>query len=73
MIEPDQSNFASFNGRGEIAGNLTKLGAQELSVAMEFGPLPIRLTLLRGPHRSGISSVVDLDGTRRRVTAAGSL
>lgn len=43
LIEPSQSAFVSFRGRGEIAGNLTELEAQGLALAMRFGPLPVRL------------------------------
>jgi preprotein translocase subunit SecD len=43
LIEPSQSTFTSFHGRGEIAGNLTELDAQGLALAMQFGPLPVRM------------------------------
>ena len=43
LIEPSQSTFVSFAGRGEIAGNLTEDDAQGLALAMQFGPLPVRL------------------------------
>lgn len=42
LIEPSESTFTSFHGQGEIA-NLTELHAQGLALAMQFGPLPVRL------------------------------
>ncbi len=43
LIEPSQSTFASFDGRGEVAGNLTEQDAEGLAIAMQFGALPIGL------------------------------
>jgi preprotein translocase subunit SecD len=43
IIQPTQSTFTSFAGRGEISGNLTQSDAQNLAQAMNFGALPITL------------------------------
>ncbi len=44
IIQPSQQSFSSFQGRGEISGNLTQGDAQSLAQAMNFGSLPVRLT-----------------------------
>ncbi len=43
IIQPSQAAFSSFDGRGEISGNLTQADAQNLAQAMNFGALPITL------------------------------
>jgi preprotein translocase subunit SecD len=43
IIQPTQSTFTSFDGKGEISGNLTQSDAQNLAQAMNFGALPITL------------------------------
>jgi preprotein translocase subunit SecD len=43
IIQPTQSSFTSFAGKGEISGNLTQSDAQNLAQAMNFGALPITL------------------------------
>ena len=43
IIQPSQSAFSSFQGKGEISGNLTQSDAQNLAQAMNFGALPITL------------------------------
>ncbi len=43
IIQPGQAAFSSFQGRGEISGNLTQADAQNLAQAMNFGALPITL------------------------------
>ncbi len=43
IIQPSQSTFSSFDGRGEISGNLTQADAQNLAQAMNFGALPVTL------------------------------
>jgi preprotein translocase subunit SecD len=43
IIQPTQSAFTSFAGKGEISGNLTQSDAQNLAQAMNFGALPITL------------------------------
>jgi preprotein translocase subunit SecD len=43
IIQPDQSTFSSFDGRGEISGNLSQQDAQNLAQAMNFGALPVTL------------------------------
>jgi preprotein translocase subunit SecD len=45
IIQPTQSSFSSFDGKGEISGNLTKTEAQQLALAMNSGALPIALRL----------------------------
>ena len=43
IIQPTQSTFSSFDGKGEISGSLTQTDAQNLAQAMNFGALPITL------------------------------
>jgi preprotein translocase subunit SecD len=43
IIQPTQSQFSSFDGKGEISGNLTQADAQNLAQAMNFGALPVVL------------------------------
>jgi preprotein translocase subunit SecD len=43
IIQPGQSSFSSFGGKGEISGSLTQADAQNLAQAMNFGALPITL------------------------------
>jgi preprotein translocase subunit SecD len=43
IIQPSQAGFSSFDGKGEISGNLTEGDAQSLAQAMNFGSLPVRL------------------------------
>jgi preprotein translocase subunit SecD len=43
IIQPSQSSFTSFDGKGEISGSLTQADAQNLAQAMNFGALPISL------------------------------
>jgi preprotein translocase subunit SecD len=43
IIQPSQSEFSSFQGKGEISGSLTEGDAQSLAQAMNFGSLPVRL------------------------------
>ena len=43
IIQPTQSSFSSFQGRGEISGSLTQPDAQNLAQAMNFGALPVTL------------------------------
>jgi preprotein translocase subunit SecD len=43
IIQPTQTAWSSFNGRGEISGNLTQQDAQNLAQAMNYGALPVTL------------------------------
>lgn len=44
IIQPDQSTFSSFDGKGEISGELTKSKAQQLARWMNSSPpIPLRL------------------------------
>ena len=43
IIQPTQSSFTSFDGKGEISGNLSQADAQNLAQAMNFGALPVTL------------------------------
>ncbi len=43
IIQPTQTGFTSFNGQGEISGNLTQSDAQNLAQAMNYGALPVTL------------------------------
>jgi preprotein translocase subunit SecD len=46
LIQPDQASFSSFQGQGEISGNLSETQAKTLALAMQFGSLPVRLNAL---------------------------
>ena len=46
LIQPGQSTFSSFNGTGQISGNLSQQQAQDLARALQFGALPVRLVPL---------------------------
>ncbi len=43
IIQPMQSTFSSFDGQGEISGDLTQQDAQNLAQAMNYGALPVTL------------------------------
>jgi preprotein translocase subunit SecD len=43
IIQPQQASFSSFQGRGEISGNLTQQDANNLAQAMNYGALPVIL------------------------------
>jgi len=43
IIQPTQSTFTSFQGKGQISGNFTQAGAQNLALALNYGALPVRL------------------------------
>jgi hypothetical protein len=43
LIQPSQTSFTSFDGRGEISGDLTKAAAQKLALALSTKPLAVRL------------------------------
>ena len=43
IIQPQQAQFSSFDGQGEISGNLTQQDAQNLAQAMNYGALPVTL------------------------------
>jgi len=43
IIQPTQGSFTSFDGKGEISGNLSQADAQNLAQAMNFGALPVTL------------------------------
>ena len=46
LIQPGQSTFSSFQGQGQISGNLTQAEAENLARALQFGALPVRLVPL---------------------------
>jgi preprotein translocase subunit SecD len=46
VIQPSQSTFSSFDGQGEISGNLTQADANSLAQALNFGSLPVVLKQL---------------------------
>ena len=46
LIQPTQSTFTSFQGQGQISGNLTQSEAENLARALQFGALPVRLVPL---------------------------
>ncbi|HTU40004.1 MAG TPA: protein translocase subunit SecD [Acidimicrobiales bacterium] len=43
IIQPTQTAWSSFDGKGEISGNLTQQDAQNLAQAMNYGALPVTL------------------------------
>ena len=43
IIQPTQTAFSSFNGQGQISGNLSQQDAQNLAQAMNYGALPVTL------------------------------
>jgi preprotein translocase subunit SecD len=43
IIQPTQTAWSSFQGRGEISGNLSQQDAQNLAQAMNYGALPVTL------------------------------
>jgi preprotein translocase subunit SecD len=45
-IQPSQSTFTSFNGRGEISGNFTHASADSLALVLRYGALPVQLDRL---------------------------
>jgi len=46
LIQPGSSSFSSFQGQGQISGNLSQTEAQNLALALQFGSLPVRLVAL---------------------------
>jgi len=46
LIQPTQASWSSFDGSGEISGNLTQLDADQLAQALNFGSLPVVLKQL---------------------------
>jgi preprotein translocase subunit SecD len=43
LIQPTQTSFSSFDGKGEISGSLTQQDANNLAQAMNYGALPVVL------------------------------
>jgi preprotein translocase subunit SecD len=43
IIQPTQSTWSSFDGKGEISGSLSQQEAQNLAQAMNYGALPVTL------------------------------
>jgi len=43
LIQPTQTSFTSFDGKGEISGSLTQQDANNLAQAMNYGALPVVL------------------------------
>ncbi|HTZ09242.1 MAG TPA: protein translocase subunit SecD [Acidimicrobiales bacterium] len=46
IIQPTQGTFSSFAGKGEISGNFTQTTAQNLALELNYGSLPVRLSVL---------------------------
>jgi preprotein translocase subunit SecD len=46
IIQPGQAAFSSFDGQGQISGNLTQTDADQLAQALNFGSLPVVLKQL---------------------------
>ena len=43
FIQPTQSSFTSFGGRGQISGGFTQATAKQLALVLQYGALPVRL------------------------------
>jgi preprotein translocase subunit SecD len=46
LIQPSQAAFSSFDGQGQISGSFTQATADNLTQALQFGSLPVRLNQL---------------------------
>ena len=46
IIQPTQQAFTSFQGKGEISGSFTQATAQNLALELNYGSLPVRLSVL---------------------------
>lgn len=47
LIQPTQSSYSSFDGKGELSGDLTESEAQRLALAINVGALPVPLKPLQ--------------------------
>jgi preprotein translocase subunit SecD len=43
LIQPTQTAFTSFQGKGQISGSFTQVQAQNLALVLNYGALPVRL------------------------------
>jgi preprotein translocase subunit SecD len=46
IIQPDQTTFSSFQGKGEISGSFNETTAKNLALQLNYGALPVRLNIL---------------------------
>jgi len=46
IIQPTQSTFSSFQGKGEISGDFNQTTAQNLALELNYGALPVKLNIL---------------------------
>jgi preprotein translocase subunit SecD len=46
LIQPSQSAFSSFDGKGEISGSFTENTAKNLALQLNYGALPVPLKVL---------------------------
>ena len=47
LTQPTQSSFSSFGGKVQISGGFTETSAKDLSLDLQYGALPVTLTLLQ--------------------------
>ncbi len=46
LIQPNQASFTSFQGKGQISGSFTQASAKTLALQLNYGSLPVRLSVL---------------------------
>jgi preprotein translocase subunit SecD len=46
IIQPQSTSFGSFQGKGQISGSFTQASAKALALELNYGALPVKLTLL---------------------------
>ncbi|HVA04851.1 MAG TPA: protein translocase subunit SecD [Acidimicrobiales bacterium] len=46
LIQPNDSTFSSFGGKGQISGSFTQASAKTLALQLNYGSLPVKLTVL---------------------------
>ncbi len=46
LIQPNQTSFSSFQGKGQISGNFTQATAKTLALQLNYGSLPVKLSVL---------------------------
>jgi preprotein translocase subunit SecD len=46
LIQPNNTTFGSFGGKGQISGNFTQATAKTLALQLNYGSLPVKLSVL---------------------------
>jgi preprotein translocase subunit SecD len=46
LIQPNSPSFTSFQGKGQISGNFTQATAKTLALQLNYGSLPVKLSVL---------------------------